>query len=205
MSDAYLNLFLNKHKTDINPVLNFYEKFNISKDIPLANYIIQYLQQIDPIQAKRLGTLIHQKRMVNSANSVSDKANKDNNWRFALTECSHLLDFFKRTKLKLFGGLSMVNITDNQWWESTEDWIVEYYPNSSSLTTIWKKAGGKESDLMMNSTPSEVWNKAISKLRKNHFKEITMNDLLKEINKQYGENQKFKLIYELRKDYIKQN
>ena len=79
----------------------------------------------------------------------------------------------------------------------------ELYPNGTSLTTIWKKAGGKESDLLAKGTSSEIWSDVFYKLRKEHFKGITMNNLLKEVKKQYGENQKFKIIYDLRKNFIK--
>ena len=55
----------------------------------------------------------------------------------------------------------------------------------------------------MNGTPSEVWQDALYKLRNNHFKYIDMNDLLKEINKQYEHNPNFQMIYDLRKEYLK--
>ncbi|KGO94679.1 effector-associated domain EAD1-containing protein [Flavobacterium subsaxonicum] len=110
---------------------------------------------------------------------------------------------FTKGILALSGILNSVNITTDQWWQSTEDLIVELYPNGTSLTTIWKKAGGKESDLLTKSTANEIWSDALYKMRKNQPKNMTMNKLLKEIEKQYGDNQKFKIIYDLRKNYIK--
>ncbi len=91
----------------------------------------------------------------------------------------------------------------DEWWKSTEDIIVDLYPNGQAIKTIWNNAGGKESDLLINSTGVEVWHDLLIKLRRGFFKDITMNSLLKEIKKNYYEsNERFKLIYDLRKNYI---
>ena len=102
-----------------------------------------------------------------------------------------------------YSGSSLSSsITQDEWWQSTEELIVELYPNGTSLTTIWKKVG-KESDLQVKGTSSEIWSDVFYKLRKGYFKETTINDLLKEVKKQYGENKKFTIIYDLRKNFIK--
>ena len=127
---------------------------------------------------------------------------KNNNWKYALAECYFLLDFFTRGGLAFSGILNTVNITTDQWWSNAEEIIIDLYPNATSLVTIWKKSGGKEADLLMNATTRNVWSDAIHNLKTNKFSEIDMCGLLKEIKKNYGENDKFKIIYSLRKNYI---
>lgn len=195
--------FLYFNRNNIKSVIPIFEKFPQLSDNNLRDYLNNFSGQINALDATQLGKFIARKRFTNSASSVNSKSSKTNNWRFALAECYNLLDFWT----KLFSQYSVrffsSNITQDEWWRNTEELIVELYSNGTSLTTIWKKAGGKESELLMNASPANVWNDILYKLRKEHFKDITMNDLLKEVKKQYGDNQKFKIIYDLRKNYIK--
>ncbi len=201
-SDAFLTKFLDAYRNDFGPVLTVYNSFHNLKDDFLADYISYYSGTITTTEATELGNLLKNNGFTNSAYAVSVRASKSNNWRFALASCHHLLSFARKGWLYLSGIFSEVHLSEDQWWESLEDLITELYPNAASLTTVWKKSGGKESDLIMNATPSNVWSDVLYKLRKNRFKDININDLMKEVNKQYGDNQKFKIIYDLRNKFI---
>lgn len=195
--------FLYFNRNNIKSVIPIFEKFPQLSDNNLRDYLNNFSGQIDAIDATRLGKFIAVRNFSNSAYAINSKASKTNNWKYALAECHHLMDFITKGILSFSGILSMVKISTDQWWQSVEELIIELYPNGTSLTTIWKKAGGKESELLAKGTSSEIWSDVFYKLRKGHFKEITINDLLKEVKKQYGENQKFKIIYDLRKSFIK--
>jgi hypothetical protein len=195
--------FLYYNKNNIKSVIQVFEKFPQLSDNNLRDYLNNFSGQIDAIDATRLGKLIKVRYFSNSAYVINSKASKTNNWKYALSECHHLMDFLTKGILAFSGILSTVKISSDQWWQSAEELIIELYPNGTSLTTIWKKAGGKESDLLVKGTSSEIWSDVLYKLRRGQFKEITMNDLLKEIKKQYIDNQKFKIIYDLRKSFIK--
>jgi len=195
--------FLYYNRNNIKSVIPVFEKFSQLSDNNLRDYLSNFSGQIDAIDATRLGKFIAVRHFSNSAYTINSKASKTNNWKYALTECHHLMDFITKGILSFSGILSTVKISTDQWWQSAEELIIELYPNGTSLTTIWKKAGGKESDLLVKGTSSEIWSDVFYKLRKEHFKGITMNNLLKEVKKQYGENQKFKIIYDLRKNFIK--
>lgn len=195
--------FLYYNRNNIKSVIQVFEKFPQLNDNNLRDYLNNFSGQIDAIDATRLGKLIKVRYFSNSAYVINSKASKTNNWKYALSECHHLMDFLTKGILALSGILSTVKISSDQWWQSAEELIIELYPNGTSLTTIWKKAGGKESDLLVKGTSSEIWSDVFYKLRRGQFKDITMNDLLKEIKKQYIANQKFKIIYDLRKSFIK--
>ena len=195
--------FLYYNRNNIKSVIPVFEKFSQLSDNNLRDYLSNFSGQIDAIDATRLGKFIAVRYFSNSAYTINSKASKTNNWKYALAECHHLMDFITKGILSFSGILSTVKISTDQWWQSAEELIIELYPNGTSLTTIWKKAGGKESDLLAKGTSSEIWSDVFYKLRKEHFKGITMNNLLKEVKKQYGENQKFKIIYDLRKNFIK--
>jgi hypothetical protein len=195
--------FLYYNRNNIKSVIPVFEKFSQLSDNNLRDYLNNCSGQIDAIDATRLGKFIAVRHFSNSAYTINSKASKTNNWKYALAECHHLMDFITKGILSLSGILSTVKISTDQWWQSAEELIIELYPNGTSLTTIWKKAEGKESDLLAKGTSSEIWSDVFYKLRKEHFKGITMNNLLKEVKKQYGENQKFKIIYDLRKNFIK--
>jgi GTPase-associated protein 1, N-terminal domain type 1/Effector-associated domain 1 len=186
----------------IKNVLPILHRFNKIPEDYLTTYIMRYEGQISVIEATQLGKIVKDRNFKNVTYSIYSKSSKNNNWKFALAESHHLLDFFTKSKLRFLGILDSVNITTNQWWESAEEHICDLYPNGLSITSIWKKAGGKESELLTNTTTRNMWGDVFSKLRNNQFKKVTMNSLLKEVNKTYGENEKFKLIYQLRKNYI---
>lgn len=195
--------FLYYNRNNIKSVIPVFERFPQLSDNNLRDYLNNFSGQINAIDATRLGKLIARKHFSNSASTVNSKSSKTNNWRFALAECYNLLDFWTKLFSSYSGSFLSSSITQDEWWRNTEELIVDLYSNGTSLTTIWKKAGGKESELLAKGTSSEIWSDVFYKLRKEHFKETTMNDLLKEIKKQYGDNQKFKIIYDLRKNFIK--
>ncbi|MBC7749261.1 MAG: hypothetical protein H7Z76_11920 [Methylotenera sp.] len=188
-----------------NPIKHALPIFNNYPTFPqdyIAIYISNYTADISAIEATQLGKLVYSRSYKEVAENIYYKATKNNNWKFALVECHYLLGFYDKAVLAFSGILKTVNITADQWWESAKEIICDFYPNGVSLTTVWKKSGGKESELLISTTAENVWHDALSKLRNKGFTKITMNDLLKEINKSYGENEKFKLIYQLRKNYI---
>lgn len=189
-----------------NPIKNSLPIFNKYVSIPehyITTYIRNYQGQISTTEATQLGKLVNSRSYKNVANTIYYKASKNNNWKFALMECHYLLDFFLKGALVFSGILNSVNITTDQWWDSAEEIIIDLYQNPNSLVTVWKKAGGEEADLLMNATTRNVWNDAIHNLRTGKFSKINMCSLLKHINKNYGDNEKFKIIYDLRKNYIK--
>lgn len=195
--------FLYINRSIIKNVIPIFERFTYLRDKDLKEYLSKYTGIIVPLDATQLGKLVAKRYFSNSANIINSKSSKANNWRFALAECYNLLDFWT----KLFSSNSATylssSITKDEWWRNAEELIIELYSNGTSLTTIWKKAGGKESELLSKGTSSEIWSNALYKLRREDFKEITMNDLLKEIKKQYEYNAKFKIIYDLRKKFLK--
>lgn len=195
--------FLYYNRNNIKSVIPVFENFHQLSDNNLRDYLINFSGQIDAIDATRLGKFIAVRHLSNSSYTINSKASKTNNWKYALAECHHLMDFITKGILSFSGILSTVKISTDQWWQSAQELIIELYPNGTSLTTIWKKAGGEESDLLAKGTSSEIWSDVFYKLRKEHFKGITMNNLLKEVKKQYGENQKFEIIFDLRKNFIK--
>jgi len=188
-----------------NPIKNSLPIFNRYPTIPqeyITNYLRNYKEDISAIESTQLGKLVQERDYKDVAYAIYDKASKDNNWKFALAECHYQLGFFTKAALANSDTLKTVNISTSQWWEGAEEIICDFYPNGVSLAAIWKKAGGKESELLINTTAENVWHDALTKLRNKGFKNVTMNSLLKEINKTYGDNEKFKLIYQLRKNYI---
>lgn len=197
--------YLYYNRTNLKSVIPVFEHFTHLTDQNLKDYLNNYPNDIDAINAKKLGVLIYKRNFKKSADVIYKKASKHNNWRFALTECQHLFDFIKRGILAFSGVLDKVNIPTDQWWDAAQETIIELYSNANNLTTIWKKAGGKESDLKMSGSTADAWSDALHKLRYSKLKKITMDSLLNEINKQYGGNDNFKIIYRLRSAYIKTN
>lgn len=188
-----------------NPIKNALPIFNRFSAFPenyIVTYITNYQGQISAIEATQLGKLIQDRKYSDVASVIFYKATSYNNWKLALAECYTLLGFITQMNIAWTGIIKNVTITADQWWDSVEEIIIDLYSNPNSLHTIWKKAGGDEADLLMNATPRNVWSDAIHNLKLDKFSGIDMCSLLKQIKKNYGDNEKFKIIYDLRKNYI---
>jgi hypothetical protein len=194
--------FLYYNKNNIKSVLPIFYKFNQLSENSLKDYVSNYSGNIDVVDAIQLGKLVYSRSYSNVANTIHFKSSSYNNWKVALNECYLLLGMWEQMSLSLTGLIKNVTITEDQWWHNVEEIIVDLYQNQNSLVTIWKKAGGNEADLLMNTTPRNVWNNALFKLRQNKVKDISICNLLKEIIKDYKSNKRFEIIYSLRKSFI---
>ncbi|MDP1880830.1 MAG: effector-associated domain EAD1-containing protein [Parachlamydiaceae bacterium] len=200
-----INEFLILHSKNIKNVLPILKAFTLPEKF-IYDYVSGYNSKLDVIDAAQIGKLIFARRHYNTAFAIYQKATKTNNWKIALAECYTLLGLATQLSIAFWGIINDIEITSEQWWQATEDIIIDLYPNGNSITRVWKNAGGKEADLLINATAKEVWGDLISKIRKGTFKKSTMNDLLSEIKKNYYDtNEQFKLIFDLRKNYININ
>jgi len=180
--------------------------FNRYKNIPdhyLTDYLRNYRGDLNSLDAKQLGKLIYNRSNRDAAHLIYQKSSRDNNWRFALVECHSILDRWTRFKIAGKGIIKGVKIPSDDWWTPLGEFIVEYYSNRNALVTVWRKAGGQESDLLMDGSALDAWNNALSKLRHGALKKPKMKDLLSEINKDYGHIEDFRLLYDLRHSFIK--
>ena len=203
ISGKGLTDYLYFNRENIKSIIPVFKHFKHLNDLNLEYYLNHYNKELDAITAKKLGQLIYTRRFCRSAEVIYNKTRKDNNWKFALAECYHLFNFFTRGYLSFTGLIDKVKIPTAEWWDAAQEVITELYSNGNNLRTVWKNAGGKESDLLMTGSSADVWSDALYKLKYGKIKGITMNGLLKEIKKQYGNNKDVDLIYKLRSYYIK--
>ncbi|WP_353148574.1 hypothetical protein [Chryseobacterium sp.] len=206
VSDTGINDFLYFNRSNISSVIPLFDRFPHLSDDYLRDYLMNFSGKLTDYQSLSLGKMVLKKQFVNSAYYIHSRADKNNNWKYALIECHYLLDFITKAGLvftNIFPKDKKINIPSDQWWYALEDFVTEYYSNGGSLTTAWIRAGGKEADLKMNSTPAELWSFLLKKLRRDQFKSIKTYKLLETIRKDYGNVQQFKNIYKLRKNYIK--
>lgn len=194
--------FLYYNRNNLKSTLPIFSKFGQISESIVKDYISNYFGNIEALEAMQLGKLVTSKNYSNVANTIFLKASSNNNWRIALYECRLLISNLNQIVSIFTGIIHEVEITSDQWWQGTEEIIVDLYSNNISIITLWKKAGGKESELLTHSTAKDIWQDLISRIRKGSFKNISMNSLLKEIKKDYDSNEKFMLIYDLRKKFI---
>ena len=210
LSDPLLSDYLENYaikqflsgNNNLKVALSLFYKFNTLSEKNLKDYLGNYSGGIDMIVATTLGKYVYGKRYSAVAAIILQKATNSNNWRFALAECHVLLGIRAQLKIAWNGIISNIAISTDQWWDSAEEIIIDLYSNPNSITTVWKKAGGKEADLLINATARDVWRDAIQKLRQKQLQGVSMNSLMKEIKKQYSSNENFRMIFDLRKSYI---
>ncbi|AIM37578.1 hypothetical protein KO02_13440 [Sphingobacterium sp. ML3W] len=206
ISNTGITDFLYYNRSNISSVVPLFERFPKLSDNYLKDYLMNYSGKLNQVESISLGRMVLKKRFTNSAYYINLRADKSNNWKYALMECHQLLDFKTKAGIafsNIFSKDKKVNIASDEWWNALEDIVTEIYSNGVSLTTVWTKAGGKEADLIMNITPADLWSHLLKKLRRDQYKSIKTYKLLETIRKDYGDNGKFKTIYKLRKNYIK--
>ena len=197
---------LAKYSNNIEVIILMFTKFNSLNESYLVDYTNQYKGQITLDQAKILGTLVKSRGFRQVAYSIINKIGINQNWKYALNECYALLDFLTRARLRVFGNLKTDSINSIEWWENIEGVIVELYPNMTAITTIWRKAGGEEFEIPLGGSPSQIWNNLIFRLKSKNIRRVTMNDLLIEINKEYGVyNERFKVLFNLKDSFLNKN
>lgn len=204
LSDYILNyaigdfLYYNPIRTTL-PILS---KFPSYPEGHIVNYITNYKWQVSAIEATQLGKLIQERRYYDVAQFVFNISTSFNNWRIALAECYTLLHYLTQIRIAFTRIIKNINIDADMWWEGIEEIIIDLYSNPNSLNTIWKKSGGNEADLLMNTNVRDVWSNALQNLRKGNYPSIDMCSLLKQIKKNYGGNENFKTLFALRKNFI---
>jgi hypothetical protein len=195
--------FLYYNRDNIGSTLPIFSKYPHLKEEVLCHYLDNYAGDISQKDATALGKMILQRRFLNASSIVFKKTRKHNNWRFALAECHSQLGIMAKAVIYIGGLIKKVKIPSDEWWDAVNDVVINLYPNPTSMTTIWKKSGGKEYDLKSNGSTRDIWLDALHRLRHRAIKHITMNDLLKEIKKDYNHHDDFRTLYEIRDQFIK--
>lgn len=206
VSQTGIDDFLYYNRSNISSVIPLFNRFPQLSDYYLKDYLMNFSGKLSETESVLLGKMVLKKKFLQSAYYINSRADKNNIWKYALMECHYLLDFKTKAGIvfsNIFPKDKKVNMPSDEWWNALEDVVTEIYSNGRSLTTVWVNAGGKEADLIMNTTPAELWSFLLNKLRRNQFKSIKTYKLLEIIRKQYGENEKFKTVYMLRKNFIK--
>ncbi len=90
-SNPYMTTFLNKNRSDIEPVLKIFESFTSHSDRFLSDYISYYQSQITENQSKRLGSLILSRSYTTSARTVYNKSRYYGSFILAYEVCKSLV------------------------------------------------------------------------------------------------------------------
>ena len=195
--------FLYYNRQKIKPVLPIFKRFTNVPNSYLMGFLRNFRGNLDAGEAKNLGKLIYQRRAEDAAHLVYQRANKSNSWTIALKECYDLLGFFDKAAMFVGDVVTKMTMSADSWWHHIEETLCTYYGNPNAITAIWRKAGGQESELLLGVPAQQTWMNAINRLKRKEFRKITMNSLLQEVKKEYGDVPAFKMLYKLRKAHIK--
>ncbi|MCI0611829.1 effector-associated domain EAD1-containing protein, partial [bacterium] len=147
-------------------------------------------QAINLVNAVLIGELIKRRRWRSAAYMIYHYRGRDD-LQPALKECSGMLDLFDR----LFLSFSMGSGNVDDWWMGLTDVAVELYPRGLDHEQIWTRAGGDLSIVSHHQAGRDQWEFALSKLRKGGGgKEISHRTLLKQMRKDYHNNQKLEVL-----------
>jgi hypothetical protein len=114
----------------------------------------------------------------------------------AVVRCGALLGFFDKLKLAA-GGFLRGTFGEDEWWIALTDIAADLYPRGPRENGLWSRAGGTPADLDDDGNGRERWRGALQWLRRGggHSK-ITVGTLLREMLRDYPQNERVRLLYE---------
>jgi hypothetical protein len=196
---AFLQEYFNQNKRNLPAILRLFSRVNVNNQTLLANFIYGYNEQLSQLDAISLGKIIYQKRWTTCADKIYDKAKYNYSYRSALQECYLLLDRWGKFNVFLFGYISSINISEDEWWNELLVVACDLFPKGPNDGDLWEKADGKVSELHHNTTGEDAWQKALVKLRKGGCKDITILKLLNTMKDRYYFHQELNSLIELYK------
>jgi hypothetical protein len=185
---TFMQEYFNQNRRNLSAILHLFDKVNVTNQTLLANFIYGYNEQFPQLEATSLGKIVLKKGWEKCAENIYDKAKYNYSYRPALQECYHLLDRWRKFNLSLFGYISSISISEEEWWNELLVVACDLFPKGPNEDNLWEKADGKESELHHNTTGEDAWQKALWKLRKGGYKDITVSKLLKAMKNRFSYN-----------------
>lgn len=192
--------FLYYNRSNAKAVLPIFSTYTQLPEYIIRDYVSNYVGRIDAFSSTQLGTLIMSRNFESTAYVIFHKTRQNSDFRFALSECYQLLDFFTRGFIRLSRMISNVSITLDQWWVAFADLAIRLYPGGPTENKIWKEADGEEYDLIFRVTGKEAWLDALQKLRHGGCTGVTVKKLLKAMKKDFNNNGDLQTLKDLWND-----
>lgn len=196
---TFLQEYFCQNRQNLSAILRSLGKVNITNQTLLANFIYGYNEQLSQMESASLGKIIYRKRWTKCADGIYDKAIYNYSYRPALQECYLLLERWKKFNIFLFGYISSISISEDEWWTGLLVVACKLFPKGPNDDDLWEKADGKASDLHHNTTGEDAWRKALAKLRKGGCKNISVSKLLNTMKDRYYINEELNSLIELYK------
>jgi len=173
-----------------------FERFDENLLCQVINKRIGY-KSIENTEAILLGEIVNSRNWYDAQEIIIDKFSRNNNLGLALQKFEHRLSFWNGLKLWR-KGYSNRNISSSDWWKEFQVLVSKnLYKKGVRDNGIWERAGGDIDFIPLDSSSIEQWNVALSRLRYGGGgKEITVNRLFKEIEKEYYGNEKLRILKE---------
>lgn len=192
-----ISTFLYYNRSSFKAVLPIFSTYAQLPEYIMKDYVSNYNGRIDPIDSTHLGRLIAGRNFTDTGYQVYYKVSDNSDFRYALSECLHLLDFFTRGVVWLKGLISHAAITEDQWWLAFTEVSIALYNSGPTENKIWREADGQEYDLLFRVTGKESWSAALQKLRNGGCSGVTVKKLLKAMKKDYPNNPQLKTLKDL--------
>lgn len=187
IADNFMSKILNKYRNEIGNILILYNHFPDLKDQFLADYIRNYNSSITDLQSEQLGNIVSTRNYSKTSSIIFEKAKYNSSYKIALNKCKHLISLGIWDKLR-WGSLFGTEIDDNKVYSAFEELALKLYSKGPEENDIWKRAGGNISKFTSYKTREENWRSAINGLKNGQGSEITVKTLLKEMEKDFPQN-----------------
>lgn len=148
--------------------------------------------RLDPIDSKQVGEMIMRKGWTNLSRFVHQNFKHRSDFINALSKCYHLLGFWERAGVHL-GGYAESSISRAEWIEAFTELCCDLLPSGPSSNGVWESCGGRDAELLTNTTGKNQWKKALR-----HQSPRLISKLLERMKSDFPGNQKLKQLDKIR-------
>lgn len=189
--------FLYYNSSNIKTALPIFNTYTQLSEETLNFYIKSYSGKLDVVDATQLGKHVSTRNFKEVADTIYKRTFDNKQFKVALAECQHLLDFITRSFAWGFGAISNIEFSKDEWWNAFTTLSYKLYSGGPNEHKVWTEADGKEYDLHTKGTGKEIWIAALRKLRKDECTGITVKKLLKAMLKDFPKNEELKTLKDL--------
>ncbi len=175
--------FMNSNAQNWSKILNVFDYLNNLPEQYLIDHLNYTNQNISFQDSIRLGKLVSNKRWRHCADKIYDKAKIYDGYKIALSECGHLLDFWRRLKINYtYSNIPKTKaVSESEWLLNFEELCNEIYHEENEIRIIWKRAEGDVSDLKSKESARVIWHSALNNIQKGKMHGMTFKKLVSQM------------------------
>ena len=142
-------------------IISALEQYDENSFVRLIHDVIAASLPLSVFDAEGIGHLILNRRWEKVAEDVvKNYRSGRRDFKPTLRTCHDILNFWTRLSLDL------TPLSESEKWDALENLATDLYPSGPNEKGVWQRAGGNDSDLLLNENGRTQWREALRNVRK---------------------------------------